>query len=32
MEAEGILFKIRVVNSNVRREEAQAGDAPRQIL
>jgi hypothetical protein len=30
MEAEGILFKIRVVNSNVRRQEG--GDAPRQIL
>jgi hypothetical protein len=33
MEAEGILFKIRVVNSNVRsREEAPAGDASRQKL
>jgi hypothetical protein len=33
LEAEGILFKIRVVNSNVRsQEETQAGDAPRQKL
>jgi hypothetical protein len=32
MEAEGILFKIRVVYANVRsQEEAQAGDAPPQI-
>jgi len=33
LEAEGILFKIRVVHSNVRSEEdAQAGDTPRQKL
>jgi hypothetical protein len=33
LAAESILFKIRVVNSNVRSQEAaQAGDAPRQKL
>jgi hypothetical protein len=33
LEAEGILFKIRVVNSNVRSQElTDTGDAPRQKL
>jgi hypothetical protein len=32
LEAEGILFKIRVLGSNVRNQEATAGQTPRQTL